>query len=150
MKFQHILVTTDYSDESFRAFALAHSMAKRDGSKITLLSILEQIIDPGAAPWGVPSASMVPELREQMLKGARAKVEELRSRHFGDLPSSAEVFFGNHSAAHEITAYAKKNSVDLIVMASHGRGAVAGLLLGSVVTKTIKLASCPILIAPKS
>lgn len=35
---------------------------------------------------------------------------------------------------------------DLIVMGSHGRSAMAGLLLGSVATRVLHLVSCPVLL----
>jgi nucleotide-binding universal stress UspA family protein len=41
---------------------------------------------------------------------------------------------------------AKKLKCDLIVMGTHGMGAVSGMLLGSVATKTVHLASCPVVL----
>jgi universal stress protein A len=149
MKFKHILVTTDFSDESIRAFGLAASLALRDGAKVTLLSVLEQLLDPSAAPWGAPSEAMVLQVRERQLEGAKKRLEQLRQEHFSALTVSTEVFFGNYSSAQEIAGFAKANGVDLLVIASHGRGAVAGLLLGSVVGKVIKLSHCPVLVVPK-
>lgn len=46
----------------------------------------------------------------------------------------------------EIAAYAHRHDPGLIVMGSHGHGAVAGLLLGSVTQKTIGLCRAPVLI----
>ena len=49
-------------------------------------------------------------------------------------------------AAPEIAAFAKKKGADLIVMGSHGEGALSNLVLGSVATKVIALAKTPVLI----
>ncbi len=35
---------------------------------------------------------------------------------------------------------------DLIVMGTHGRGPVAGLVMGSVATRVLHLAACPVLL----
>lgn len=45
----------------------------------------------------------------------------------------------------EIVATASEENVDLIVMATHGRGEVHRLLVGSVADKVIRMAPCPVL-----
>ena len=47
--------------------------------------------------------------------------------------------------AHAITEYAKEAAVDLIVLGTHGRGAVAHLLMGSVAERVVRTAPCPVL-----
>jgi nucleotide-binding universal stress UspA family protein len=47
-----------------------------------------------------------------------------------------------------ISAYAKKNGVDQIIMGSHGRRGAARLLLGSVAGSVAARASCPVTIVP--
>ena len=44
-----------------------------------------------------------------------------------------------------IVEYARANNIDLIVIGTHGRGAVAHLLLGSVAERVVRLAPCPVL-----
>jgi nucleotide-binding universal stress UspA family protein len=48
--------------------------------------------------------------------------------------------------ATEIAAYVQRHAPGMIVMGSHGRGAVAGLLLGSVAQKTLSSCRTPVLI----
>ena len=45
-----------------------------------------------------------------------------------------------------IAAFAKKQRCDLIVMGSHGRGALKALLLGSVVTQVLARSTIPVLV----
>ena len=47
--------------------------------------------------------------------------------------------------AETLAREAKKLKCDLIVMGTRGMGAVSGMLLGSVATKTVHLAACPVL-----
>lgn len=48
--------------------------------------------------------------------------------------------------AESIAGEAKKLKCDLIVMGTHGMGAVSGMLLGSVASKTVHLARCPVVL----
>jgi nucleotide-binding universal stress UspA family protein len=50
------------------------------------------------------------------------------------------------NVAEQIAASVKKNRVDLVVMGSHGEGALSNLVLGSVATKVIATIKTPILI----
>jgi len=46
----------------------------------------------------------------------------------------------------EIQTYVKKNKVDMIVMGSHGHGALSNLVMGSVATKVLASTDVPVLI----
>ena len=45
----------------------------------------------------------------------------------------------------EILLYAGEHDIDLIVMGTHGRGAVAHLIMGSVAERVVRTAPCPVL-----
>jgi nucleotide-binding universal stress UspA family protein len=53
------------------------------------------------------------------------------------------ILFGKAFA--EILKFAKEENADLIVMATHGRGAISHLLMGSTAEKVVRKASCPVL-----
>src|SRR5207245_2957797 len=59
-----------------------------------------------------------------------------------DLAAGAIVSLGDPAA--EITHYAEKNQVDLIMMPTHGYGRFRNMLLGSVTAKVLHDAHCPI------
>ena len=44
-----------------------------------------------------------------------------------------------------IVFYARDAAIDLIVIGTHGRGAIAQLLIGSVAERVVRLAPCPVL-----
>ena len=48
--------------------------------------------------------------------------------------------------ASELAGYVKANGIDLVVMGSHGKGALANLALGSVATKCIATLEVPVMI----
>jgi nucleotide-binding universal stress UspA family protein len=45
----------------------------------------------------------------------------------------------------EIIHYARDQSIDLIVLGTHGRSALAAMLLGTVAEKVVRKAPCPVL-----
>jgi nucleotide-binding universal stress UspA family protein len=48
--------------------------------------------------------------------------------------------------AQQIDAYTKENGIDLIVMGTHGHGALKNLVMGSVATKVLAITSVPVLL----
>lgn len=48
--------------------------------------------------------------------------------------------------AQQIEIYAKENGIDLIVMGTHGHGALKNLVMGSVATKVLATTSVPVLL----
>ena len=46
----------------------------------------------------------------------------------------------------EIVRYGKEQNIDLMVLGTHGRGAIAHMLLGSVAEKVVRKAPCPVLV----
>ena len=45
----------------------------------------------------------------------------------------------------EIVQYGRENNIDLIVIATHGRGGLAHALLGTTAEKVVRKAACPVL-----
>lgn len=52
----------------------------------------------------------------------------------------------NSDIAHEIDHQARKLGADLVVMGSHGHSALGNVVMGSVATKVLAAAHCPVLI----
>ncbi len=60
------------------------------------------------------------------------------------LAASSHIMVG--PIAESLAREAKKLKCDLIIMGTHGMGAVSGMLLGSVAAKTVHLAPCPVVL----
>jgi nucleotide-binding universal stress UspA family protein len=70
----------------------------------------------------------------------------LRIRRTSEQTEFKAIFeFRSGAPAAEIAKYAREIDVDLIVMGTHGRGAVAHLVLGSVAEIVVRTAPCPVL-----
>lgn len=133
------LVPVDGSSDALRA--LAHALAElRDepGSQLHLLNVQPQPIHP----W--PGKLVSPDTIENELRSEGENV--VRAAETAALASGIDcvrhVRIGQ--AANEIAACADEQQCDAIVMGTRGLGRVAGLLLGSVATKVIHLASVPV------
>ncbi|TSA12582.1 MAG: universal stress protein [Betaproteobacteria bacterium] len=75
---------------------------------------------------------------EDALRGARKLFDRAK------LACAMHIIVG--PVAETLAGQAKKLKCDLIVMGTHGMGAVAGMLLGSVAAKTVHMAHCPVLL----
>ena len=82
-------------------------------------------------------ASVKAELEAELLHDARGLVDAGFSVH-------PVVQFGE--PAEEIVAYAERTSIDLIVMATHGRTGIQRLLMGSVTAQVLRTSSVPLLL----
>jgi nucleotide-binding universal stress UspA family protein len=73
---------------------------------------------------------------------ALAPAEKVLRRH--EIPFQSTYRVGD--IAHEIQHYASEHKIDMIVMGSHGHGALASVVLGSVATKVLATTTTPVLI----
>lgn len=146
--FKHILVPTDGSKLSGKAVATAIALARAVGAKVTGVYVIAPFVPP---VYGEGAAYVTAEFNPKRYKEAMAKA----ARH-----ALAEVEISAESAGVEcktrpvagdlpwesIIRAAKGGKCDLIVMASHGRRGLAGLLLGSETTKVLTHSRVPVLV----
>lgn len=175
--FPRILVPTDFSAGSERAWSLAQRVAATLGAELLLLHVL-------------PATPLDTLEREEQ----RAELHRLQAEHQLGIPRADEeaeppprgpVFEGplagegvrDFSAAgrewaakleewasaaraagrtvrttlrvgvpyREVVAAARDEHADLVVLATHGRGQIHRLLVGSVADRVIRMAPCPVL-----
>lgn len=140
--YRHILVATDGSRFSARAIRMAAGLAQVLGAKLTGLYVVAPYF-PAAS--GKAYASMS-GFRRAVVKEAKhtlaAFSAEASSRGVAATPVST--VGGEPWQAVLRTARARK--CDLIVMASHGRRGLAGLILGSETTKVLTHSKIPVLV----
>lgn len=144
---KHILVPTDGSKLSLKAIGHAAALAKATGARLTGLYVM--------APF---SPSMYGEAAVYVPEMTRKRYEELAQREADKaleaLAKAARaagvalkgITTTNFSPWDGIVRTAKAKKCDLIVMASHGRKGLAGLVLGSETTKVLTHSKVPVLV----
>jgi nucleotide-binding universal stress UspA family protein len=141
--FARILVPTDFSPASEAALATAKALAAQFGASIDMIHVLQ---DPYATAAYASDAYgyLPPGLRESWQREALKHLDALMTPEAAaQFRVNTRVVFG--SPANAIVEYARDNSMNLIVMGTHGRGGVAHLLLGSVAERVVRTAECPVL-----
>lgn len=146
MQLARLLLTTDLSTESLRAFQPLAALARAQGSTVTMLHVVEdvQLIPRGAAfaaPIHLPGAEDDQRQAESWL------VEHARDA-LGDLPLEVRVIRAEKAGA-AIAQYAKEHNFDLIAMSTHGRTGFRALLVGSVTEAVLRHADRPVLVFPR-
>jgi nucleotide-binding universal stress UspA family protein len=135
---EKLLLATDLSEASSAATEEAFEMAERLGAFLLVVSV----IDPGSLllPGGRFRAR-VDQVRENREQAAQALVE--RGRAAG-VTVSFLVWTGDPGDM--IVSAAEAERVDIVLVGSHGRGAVGRLFLGSVSEHVVRNAPCPVLV----
>ena len=139
---KHVLVATDFSEASEAALTYGRHFARTFGAALHVIHVVENVMARFAAdayPVLLPDIQKdVEDAGEKRLQGA------LSSEDFSDL-HALPVIRSSVSPAAAIVEYAKDAKIDLVIMGTHGRGAVAHLLMGSVAERVVRTANCPVL-----
>ena len=136
-----ILVPTDFSETSGVAVQYGCSLAETLQSTLHLVHVVESphLSLGGAALWGYSLPAFIDRLED----AAENRMAALASEWEPTLTIERAARVGQPFV--EIIRYAREKDVDVIVMGTRGRGAMAHLLLGSVAQKVVRMASCPVL-----
>ena len=136
---ERILVAVDGS--IYSEFAVDQAISLGDKCNSTIFAI--NVVDLSPEQMEVAPALMekLSEEARQLLDATKEKVEK------AGLTCETIVHMGGQP--HEfIIQESKDKNIDLIVMGTHGRSGLKGLLLGSVAQKVIGNAPCPVLVVP--
>lgn len=144
--YTHILIPTDGSERSARAIEQGVEVARAMGARVSGLFVAPAptpVVFEGLLPVGY----MQPE-QHAALSARAAK------RHLGAIRVAARrasvgfeaITVTGEYPAEAILRAAKERQCDLIVMASHGRRGLAGIVLGSETQKVLTHAAIPVLV----
>lgn len=139
--FKKILVPTDASEYSRRALQAAIELAQTFQAEVLLLHVSYT----PQAYWGYTVSYGITVTQEQLDQNGELALEAT----LVGLDVSKVVLNKRVDSGHPVTVILeqiKKEAIDLVVMGSHGYGAIAGSLLGSVSQRVLQRAACPVLI----
>lgn len=147
--FERILVPLDGSEHSLRALENAIQIAKKFGSRISLIHIYS-IVVPSVSPIFLSeSVALAPEIVAE-LGEAKSKVgadilTEGEKRVVTEGIQVEKMLVEGH-VVEKILENAEKGEVNLIVMGARGLGRMKEVLLGSVSHSITRHAKCPVLV----
>jgi nucleotide-binding universal stress UspA family protein len=145
--FKRILVATDGSKLSAKAIRMAARLAGSSGATLTGAFVMEPYSPAsyGEAAIYVPAMSpkRYKEVTEREARKALALVE-IEARTAG--ADCDTTMLTAYTPWEGILRAAKAKKCDLIVMASHGRRGLTGLVLGSETTKVLTHSKIPVLV----
>jgi len=142
MTFGKILLPVDLSNSSSKIVPLVTEMAEKFGSKIHILFVARdfQYFEGIYVPH--PS---IDSFEKQIFDGARKSLEEFTKKYFKHLENiTTHVVKGD--AAEQIVKYVEDQSIDLIIMGTHGRKGIDRVIFGSVAEKVSKTAPVPVML----
>jgi len=151
LPFKKILWPTDFSEASFRALIAARELADHFSAELLMLHVVVPVprmpLPGSTSSSNEPSSSFnVNEYKKELEKYGREALEELVRNEVGTGISVRTVIL-HGQAPEQIAAYATKENVDLIVIATNGLTGLKRFVLGSVTDKVMKIAPCPVLLA---
>jgi len=138
-----ILVATDFSEPSDAALAYGRELARTFGASLTVVHVVDNILTRAYGTDGVVLVD--PELQREIETSAQRQVDSLLFDEDRQALGAVGLVITSTSPSAAIVTYAHDASVDLIVMGTHGRGAIAHLLMGSVAERVVRIAPCPVL-----
>jgi nucleotide-binding universal stress UspA family protein len=138
--FKHLLVPLDGSRMAEVSLAAAAFLARTPGAVVTLIHVIER-----GAPKDIHG--------ERHLTGpdeARDYLDEVAARAFpADVTVERHVHTSEvNDVARSIAAHAGELGPDLIVMCTHGRGGLRGLMFGSIAHQVVGLGTTPVILIP--
>lgn len=142
--YKHLLIPTDGSELSSRAEAAGLTLARALDAKVTALTVTPPFQFIGTEPMMLVATE--PEYEKAQAARAEKTLERVKATAaaIGTPVETVRTVSGHPFEA--IIATAKERGCDLIFMASHGRGGVVGLILGSETSKVLTHSKIPVLV----
>jgi nucleotide-binding universal stress UspA family protein len=142
--YKHILVPVDGSELAAKAFSAALAFAAETGARVTGYCAIEDMTFHQMGAY--LTREIIVEFERRAHEAAMAHAADL-----GPLAKAAGVTFdwqvSKAAQPHEgIIATAGACGVDIIFMASHGRGGLSGAIIGSVTQKVLSHSKMPVLV----
>jgi nucleotide-binding universal stress UspA family protein len=135
--FKTLAWATDGSRSAHDGLALATGLAQTYGAKLAIIVVREVIV-------GRTAVFVDPD--DEAVASMHRTAEELHGTGIETTVLVSRVRAGE--AARVIVDRANRAGVDVIVVGNRGHGPLAGFLFGSVAARLLRIASCPVLVAP--
>ena len=144
---KNILAAVDFSDATPGVLETAGQVAKAFGASLTVFHVVEP--EPSYTAYGFTPDEFpaMHAFQEEARRRAQRRLDETVESLKPDVASVSGVI-AEGSPLHCMMEHVEKSAIDLVVVGSHGHGALATLLLGSVAEGMVRKARTPTLVVP--
>ncbi len=140
-----ILLATDFSDDSVNARRYAEELARKFSSEIIILHVDQPLAPVMVSELGPAfDVGAMNQIAEEQRLAAQRELDRIVTQ-LRDAGIKARSLLRVGAPFVEIIHAAQSESVDLIVMGTHGRSGLAHVLLGSVAERVVQKAGCAVL-----
>ena len=142
LEIHKILTPLDFSSRAQAGLHYAKGLARRFGSQLLLLHVIEPIVYPADLGY---TPLITDEMMDEMEREAKTHIErlaeQLRAEGF-----AAEGHLRIGQPYLEICEGARELGADLIVITTHGHTGLRHVLLGSTAERVVRYAPCPVMV----
>lgn len=144
---KNILAAVDFSDATPGVLETAGKMAKAFDATLTVFHVVEP--EPSYTAYGFTPDEFpaMHAFQEEAKRRAQHRLDDVVESLKPDV-ANAKGVIAEGSPLHCMMEHVEKNTVDLVIVGSHGHGALASLLLGSVAEGMVRKAKTPTLVVP--
>ena len=139
--FKSVLFATDFSESSDHAYEYAYTVAKCFNARLLILHVINELVD--LRGFYVPHIS-IDKLEEEMAESANKMMTKFISTHSQGY-DRIESIVTPGIPYDEILKKAEEESVDLIVLGTHGRTGLDHVLFGSTAEKVVRKSAIPVM-----
>jgi nucleotide-binding universal stress UspA family protein len=139
---KNILVATDFGEPADAALTYGRELARTYGATLHVLHVVDDVY---LRMGGDAYVAVLPDLQRDAEIAAKERLDAMLVDNDPKPLPVKKVTLTSAATASAIIDYAKANNIDLIVTGTHGRRAVAHLLMGSVAERVVRTAPCPVL-----
>lgn len=141
-----MLVPVDFSEGTSKLLETAAKQAKAFGAKVILLHVASP--EPEFIGYEPGPQSVRDSVARQLVQEHK-DLHELKERLASQGLEVTALVVQGYPVKH-ILAEAEKVHADLVIMGSHGHGALHNLLVGSVTEGVMRHVNCPVLVVPQT
>ncbi len=143
--FKKVLCPVDFSEFTAEIVQYACDIAKKYGAELHMLHVL-----PNLTYYTPYESFLTPENLVAIEKSIQSEVDKDFTKLLKNMDVEAKKVMKEGVVFLEIINYIKDESIDLVVMGTHGRSAIEHILIGSVAEKVVRKSPCPVMtIRPK-
>jgi len=144
--YKRILVATDGTKLSRKAVKEASLLAVELDAILTLVHVVPKYPNNFFDGFSVLSVKEVSQVEKELVKKAQASLDRLLEETVDQHISVSAVVVKSTNISEALLKVAKKTKAELIVMASHGRGAIKRALIGSETLQVLMHSETPVLV----